>query len=200
MNPQASLFDVDMELDLRDADPVPAPPAAASPSDATPTAPAFEVSVVRSARRKRTVGARLKGNVLEVIVPTWMSKADTERYVDDMVRRFQKRSRSAEIDLTDRARALARRYELPTPASIRWVGNMEHRWGSCTMSDRTVRISDVLAAYPPWVLDAVIVHELCHLVHGDHSAEFWALANRYPKMERARGYLIAKSGADDEHD
>jgi hypothetical protein len=34
----------------------------------------------------------------------------------------------------------------------------------------------------------MIVHELAH----------WALANRYPLMERARGFLIAKFGRDDE--
>ena len=43
------------------------------------------------------------------------------------------------------------------------------------------------------MLDYVIVHELTHLVHADHSPAFNALVDRYPRAERARGYLMATS-------
>ena len=157
----------------------------------------FRVEVVRSTRRTRTVGARLVGSVLRVSVPSWMSAAEERRWVEDMTRRFARQIDAALVDLDDRAAVLARRHGLKRPTSIRWVDNMQSRWGSCTPSTGAVRISTRLARFPEWVRDYVIVHELAHLTYAGHTPAFWKLVDRYPKAERARGYLIAKSGDDE---
>jgi hypothetical protein len=73
-----------------------------------------------------------------------------------------------------------------------WSGRQQRRWGSCTSSDGSIRLSNRLASYPSWVLDYVLVHELAHLVHADHGPAFQALVARYPLAERATGFLIAK--------
>ncbi len=155
---------------------------------------AFSVEVVRSTRRKRTVGARMVGPVLRVSVPSWMSVADERRWVDEMTRRFQRQQDASLVDLDRRAAVLARRHGLELPTSIRWVDTMNERWGSCTPSTGAVRLSNRLAAFPAWVRDYVIVHELAHLTYGRHDEAFWTLVDRYPMAERARGFLIAKAG------
>ncbi|MEO7836352.1 MAG: M48 family metallopeptidase [Acidimicrobiales bacterium] len=153
---------------------------------------AMKVEVIRSAKRRRTVQARTVGDVLRVSVPATMTKAEEDRFVGEMVRRMERRTRAEAVDLAKRATVLAVRHGLDAPDSIRWVDNQECRWGSCTPSDRSVRISSRVAGYPPWVLDYVIVHELAHLRVAGHGPSFWVLVGRYPKTERARGFLMAK--------
>ena len=159
-----------------------------------PRLPEIQVEIVRSRRRTRSVTAEVVGAVLTVTVPGWMSAAEAERFAADMTERHRRRAHSDTIDLAARAATLARRYRLPRPDSISWTANMARRWASCTVAERRIRVSDAVASFPPWVLDYVIMHELAHLEIGDHSASFWALVDRYPKTERARGYLAAKSG------
>jgi predicted metal-dependent hydrolase len=162
----------------------------------------FTIEVVRSARRKRTVGAELKGSVLKVSVPSWMSRAEEQQWVDKMARSYLRTASAERVDLTQRAGTLAARHHLPHPTAIVWADNMTTRWGSCTPTTGELRISTRLAAFPDWVIDYVIVHELAHLRVRGHGDDFWQLVHRYPKAERAIGYLIAKSadGPDEADD
>lgn len=149
------------------------------------------VRIVRSTRRKRSAAARVVDGVVEVRVPAGLSRRDEARIVERLVARIERRTQSEPIDLIARAAHLAHRYDLPEPDTIRWVDNQVSRWGSCTPATRTIRLSTRLAAFPEWVIDYVIVHELAHLVVHGHGADFWDLVNRYPRTERARGYLMA---------
>jgi predicted metal-dependent hydrolase len=156
----------------------------------------IQVVVQRSQKRRRTVGARLRGDVLTVTLPWWMTEREGQEWADKMLGRFMRARSTERIDLAERATALARRFDLPSPIAIRWSDNMEMRWASCTPTTGTIRVSTRLAAFPDWVVDYVLVHELAHLLVADHSPAFWTLVERYPLTERARGFLIAKSGDD----
>ncbi len=157
------------------------------------TASQLEHIVIRSARRKKTAQATLKNGVLEIRIPGRSTKAEEQEFIEYFHDRFARRHNRATIDLAARARGLANKHDLQMPTSIEWVGNQAQRWGSCTPSDGTVRLSDRMATFPLWVIDYVIVHELAHLTEPDHGTAFWDLVTRYPRTERARGYLIAKS-------
>jgi predicted metal-dependent hydrolase len=158
----------------------------------------FSVEVLRSKRRKRSVGAQLIGDVLHITVPSWMSRAEEAEFVEKFSASYRRQLSTDRINLRERALALSRRHDLPRPKEIRWDDTMRSRWGTCTIDTGEIRLSSRLAAFPNWVLDYVIVHELCHMAVDGHTPEFWNLVNRYPKTERAVGYLIAKSGEKDD--
>jgi predicted metal-dependent hydrolase len=171
---------------------MPAPPGSGRPP----------VRVVRSPRRRKTVTAYRQGETVVVLLPARMSRREEAHWVATMIDRLERRARRTvpgDEELGRRARLLARRYlEGAVQArSVRWVGNMRARYGSCTPEDGSIRLSDRLAAWPPWVRDYVLVHELAHLAVPDHSPAFWRLVDRYPLSERARGFLIAKGMEDD---
>jgi len=158
----------------------------------------MEVEVVRSSKRRKSVSARIVDGRIVIRMPQWMTKAQEREYVESLVAKLVRQHTAKAVDLSTRARELARRYDLPGPTTIRFVSNQSSRWGSCTPSTGDIRISDRIAAFPGWVLDAVIVHELAHLVEHGHGPEFQALADRYPKQERAYGFLLAMQLTDDD--
>lgn len=143
------------------------------------------------------------GDRVVVLIPARFSAAEEREWVGRMVdrlRRREGRTRRSDQDLARRAGQLARRYltehpDAAAPASVRWVGNQQGRWGSCTPADRTIRLSDRLRGMPDWVIDYVLLHELTHLVVPGHGDPFWAFMARYPRTERARGYLEGVAAA-----
>lgn len=149
--------------------------------------------VIRSSRRKKTSSARIVDGVIEVRIPAWLSEDAAHATVVDLVARVTKSHDMSQRgpELVERAARLAAQFDLPEPSAIRWVGNQDHRWGSCTGVTGEVRISSRLRNVPAYVLDYVIVHELAHLIEANHGAAFKAIERRFPKAERAEGFLEA---------
>src|SRR4051794_39869358 len=152
----------------------------------------MQVEVIRSTRRRKTIHAVERNGVVRLSIPASLTRAEEQHWADVMVKRLERQRDSSRVDLGRRAALLADRHDLPRPHSIRWSDRQTSLWGSCTPWQGTIRISSRLAAYPRWVLDYVIVHELAHLRYRSHGPRFHALVDRYPRAERARGFLIAK--------
>jgi hypothetical protein len=132
------------------------------------------------------------------MLPATLTRAEARRWVRTMLERLEESEHLGRLnekrELQRRAHELHGRYfgGRPKLRSVRYVANQRDRYGSCTPSDGTIRLSHVLAEFPDWVRDYVIVHELAHLRIADHSPRFWQLVRRYPLAERARGFLLAK--------
>ena len=129
-----------------------------------------------------------------VSLPAHLDVAARQRTIDWLVDRLLARQRPhgalGDADLLARAVALSERYlDAVRPTSVRWVTNQSARWGSCSYATGHIRISHRLQSVPEWVLDSVLVHEVAHLSHPDHSPAFKRLAARYPRHEEASTFL-----------
>ncbi|WP_254780907.1 M48 family metallopeptidase [Modestobacter sp. DSM 44400] len=155
------------------------------------------VEVRRSARRRRTVTAYRENGRTIVLIPAAFSAAEERRWVDQMVAKLQTREERRHRNLASDGELMTRATTVSdtffagraVPASVRWVDNQHRRWGSCTPSDRTIRLSSRLRGMPEFVVDYVLVHELAHLLEASHDERFWALVHAYPQAERALGFL-----------
>lgn len=70
------------------------------------------------------------------------------------------------------------------------VRSMKTRWGVCNRKDNSVTLNLELIKKDQKYLNYVIVHELSHFVHFDHSKAFWNTVNKYcPDYKRVRKEL-----------
>ena len=73
------------------------------------------------------------------------------------------------------------------------IRNQKTRWGSCS-SAGNLNFNCLLMLAPPEVIDSVVVHELCHRKHMNHSPAFYAEVYRvFPEYEKWHGWL-SKNG------
>ena len=67
---------------------------------------------------------------------------------------------------------------------------MTTRWGVCNKKTKTITLNSELIKYSIDKLDYVIIHELSHFIHFNHSKEFWLLVSKYcPRYKEIRKEL-----------
>ena len=78
------------------------------------------------------------------------------------------------------------------------IKKMHSRWGSCNTRARRIWLSVYLPAYPIECTEYVIVHELCHLHHANHSRSFWqTVETAMPDYKKWHDMLAGKGGEVD---
>jgi predicted metal-dependent hydrolase len=154
---------------------------------------ALELKVVR--KRVKNINARLHGRTLSVSAPHRVTVRELDETILELARKLVRRSRADALNADGGAEAIARKMaarfpDPPDVTEVRFVTNQTARWGSYSLQTGIVRLNAALRQMPPWVLEAVVAHELTHAIHLDHSPEFWELVRSVcPKTDRARAFL-----------
>ena len=82
------------------------------------------------------------------------------------------------------------RYQEQIPYPKLKIRNMKTRWGVCNIRDNSVTLNSKLIEYTLDKLDYVIIHELSHFIHFNHSKEFWKQVEKYtPDYKKIRKEL-----------
>lgn len=126
--------------------------------------------------------AKLVNGSLVVTVPTGSGQKYMIR--NAVVRWYR---RHAETKLTDKVKRFAHMMDV-NPKSV-GIKEFKSRWGSCLKSGH-IDFNWKIIMSPNRMVDYVVVHELCHLTHFDHSSQFWKEVERYiPDYEQCRAWL-----------
>ena len=173
--------------------------------------------LIRSRRRTLSVQVRRDGSVL-VRAPMRTPQREIRRFLEkhaDWIEKQQLRlrqqaeeaakipplsedelkelTRLARKDLTARCEAYAAQMGVSYGRIA--IRHQKSKWGSCS-SKGNLNFNCLLMLTPEDVRDYVVVHELCHLRHMNHSAEFWAEAEKYmPDYRDARKWLKQNGAA-----
>ena len=108
--------------------------------------------------------------------------------LDSAIRFLESQTRQA---LTLQVSVLSQRLCL-APKTIR-LTRARGRWGSMSMRG-TLSLNRALMHCPPDIIDYVIIHELCHIAHPNHSAAFWATVERFlPDYRMKRDWLKTRN-------
>ncbi len=166
--------------------------------------------LIRSDRK--TLSIAVKSTGIEVRAPRWVSRADIREFLlrkRSWIQKHQKiladRLNQAEslppfteaeiLELTERANRII-------PVKVAHYANLlgvdygritirhqKTRWGSCTGLGN-LNFNCLLMLFPDEIIDSVVVHELCHRKHMDHSPHFYREMEKvFPKHQECRRWL-----------
>lgn len=172
-----------------------------------------EIGIIRSARRSISAEIAQNGLVL-VRAPQRMPEYEIVRFlreksaaIERMVVKYRSVMREAAAQppfSADDLKEMAQQALKIIPERVKYyaekigvtygritIRNQKTRWGSCT-AEGNLNFNCLLMQAPPEVLDSVVVHELCHRLHPNHSKAFYAEVYRvFPEYERCHAWLKA---------
>ena len=176
-----------------------------------------EISVIRSKRRTLAAEIRPDGTLL-VRAPMRLPEREIIRFLTQkaqviskhLLRQQEQERRIAALppytpeELREMAETAGKLFPQRTAYYASLLGvtygritirRQKTRWGSCSPSG-ALSFNCVLVNAPPAVLDSVVVHELCHRIHPNHSAAFYAEISRvFPDYARCHEWLKENGAA-----
>lgn len=121
---------------------------------------------------KGTRGAKLMGRFLWVCLEDKTARASVKKAVDAW---YRERARETLSSYVEKCSAVMSRHGVSEPVFA--LRAMRTRWGSCSRAGR-ITLNVKLVQVPVHCIEYVIMHELCHLKHHNHSKTFYSLLTR----------------------
>ena len=167
--------------------------------------------------KRRTVSIEIKMDGVYVRAPKGMSRSEIDSFIEkkrgwidkhleemrerkEVLDRLPKFTEDEICELIQRASVIIpERVEKYAPvAGVKYgritIRKQRTRWGSCSAAGN-LNFNCLLALFPEDVMDSVIVHELCHRKHMDHSAAFYTEVERvFPEYKRCQKWLKENGG------
>ena len=174
------------------------------------------IQVIQS--RRKTISIELKTDRILVKAPQRMSKQEIygfvmkkKDWIEKHIKIMQERSKGMENVLpytAEEIKSFAEKAVAVIPQRVKYyaeiigvdygritIRNQKTRWGSCS-SKGNLNFNCLLMLFPEDVIDSVVVHELCHRKHMNHSAAFYAeMENVFPEYRRCQKWLKENGGA-----
>lgn len=125
----------------------------------------------------------------EILIPL-SARENEEEYILKIIRKLFKNN--TEVILQNRLPYWSKMTKIDY-TSVK-VKDAKTRYGSCIPSKKALHFSSRLIMLPEKAIDAVIVHELCHIIHPNHSKNFYELVEKYiPNYKEIDKYLKRNS-------
>ena len=110
----------------------------------------------------------------ELVVSVRDKAADNAPTIKQLLIRWYKQQ--AESELRDKTEKYSRIIGV-NPSSVT-IKSFKSRWGSCSITGGIQYNWKIIIA-PDWIVNYVVIHELCHILHHNHSPAFWKAVERY---------------------
>ncbi|PWE00529.1 M48 family metallopeptidase [Marinilabilia rubra] len=133
----------------------------------------FELKVQK--HQAETIRMTLNNGILRVAYPHFANVADSK--VQDAIREGIERAMriEAKLVLPQKVHQFAHRHNFSYKKVF--VKNLKSRWGSCSAVNN-INLNLQLMRLPEYLIDYVVLHELCHTVEKNHGPGFWRLMDR----------------------
>ena len=116
----------------------------------------------------------IENGKIEIVLPVRYANQDNTEIIKNMINKMYYMIAEKEVEA---AMEKMRKITGLAPEEYR-IKKVKTSWGSCS-SNKKISINQDLMMYSRHAIEYVVLHELCHLKHMNHSKKFWALVEKY---------------------
>lgn len=173
----------------------------------------MDFTVIKS--KRKSVSIQIKEGAVIVRAPKWMKDKEINRllglkkdWIEKHLEIYEERKKSLTPFTDEEIKELTLKAKKIIPQRVEFyagkigvdynritIRHQKTRWGSCTSSGN-LNFNCLLVLFPEEVLDSIVVHELCHRKHMNHSTEFYReIEKAFPEYKKWHKWL-KQNGAE----